>query len=845
LTQEVQQYQTLLQSPDVANAPDLSSAIREKWIAASCQIEVLQLPTSIMQNPHFVDELFSSCSKRLHSQPAIAGVVPPGKGAVVPPKAAANDQCSVDSDPPIARGANTKYGYTIQCDAGVTPKAMAISTAQAQPAITDAQGSAFAEGFASALGIASSYDSANSTVSFTFPAGAGPHSFELLVPTASTQVTSATYLIASGAVHDATTCQPGSLTAGCSSGAILIPVPKPKPATTCPNEIVDTALATPTLDAIEVGSDTATGTVPNATSGNVRLCIGSTLVGNAGPVDAQGKFTVKSMPKLSAGQKIQAQYSNAAGISGPVSPKITVGSCSADQSKSPPAPKLSVSPVTNSTVSYSGTLASGDNVRICVNDLEKVSPLPVTGGKFGGGKSTLTVSAGDKIVAQGVTQGVTKDEPPKYGMLSNEADVGIGSLQIGSASSKPIVILIGGVEYAGYSSQAQTTDGFLNIFYQGPVSKGGFSGWGRVRLTSAPEQATNGVVSVIANPTGLTTYNYSNVGQVLDYVFGPAWKIPKTQNWKIIGGFGGITPLSSQNVPVTFLAPAPGTQECSTLVNRFSVKNGYSPGLSLNTAAMPTTCIAGGYTAIAFTNQDRTNFLMKYGAGVRTSYPLFGPNAWASVDATMGQDASVTGGYLRGVVFKVDAIMPIPTGTGSSWLYLFGSAYMRLQPNHNLPPLILQTPTSAMPVTVPSPTVFELPLRQPNRDYFRLGVGLNIAQIWCTFSSSGCSKTSSDSGSASAAPKIDSLDPKTTKAGAATDLTLTVNGSNFVSGTSKVQWTPNGGKVSVLPMTFESTSKLTAVVPASDLKTAGTATVTVDNAASGGTSGAQTFTITK
>lgn len=41
LAQEVKRYEALLQNPDVAASRDLASALREKWIAASCQLEVL------------------------------------------------------------------------------------------------------------------------------------------------------------------------------------------------------------------------------------------------------------------------------------------------------------------------------------------------------------------------------------------------------------------------------------------------------------------------------------------------------------------------------------------------------------------------------------------------------------------------------------------------------------------------------------------------------------------------------------------------------------------------------------------------------------------------------------
>jgi hypothetical protein len=309
----------------------------------------------------------------------------------------------------------------------------------------------------------------------------------------------------------------------------------------------------------------------------------------------------------------------------------------------------------------------------------------------------------------------------------------------------PTSIVVAGAEYSGYSSEAQTTDGFFEMFYKSPDFKCA-SGWTRIRLTSAAQPATNGVVSVISNPTGLTTYNYSNVGQVLDFVAGPAWRIPKTK-WALIGNFGAITPLSSQSAPVTYVAPAPGTQECATLLNRFSVKNGYNPGLTPNTSATPTTCIANGITDIAFSNQDRSNFFLKYGGGFRTWYPAVTcassdskcVPAYYAADLTLGQDSSVTGGQLRGVVFKIDGLFPIKT-KNYSWLYLFGSAYIRLRTNQNLAPLLLQSPSS--PISVPSPTVDVLPLVQPNRDYYRLGVGLNINQIWCQAFNSSCPKTS-------------------------------------------------------------------------------------------------------
>jgi hypothetical protein len=86
-------------------------------------------------------------------------------------------------------------------------------------------------------------------------------------------------------------------------------------------------------------------------------------------------------------------------------------------------------------------------------------------------------------------------------------------------------------------------------------------------------------------------------------------------------------------------------------------------------------------------------------------------------------------------------------------------------------------------------------------------------------------------------PTAASLNPSSAFAGSAA-FTLTVTGTNFVT-TSTVQW--NG---TARTTTFVSNTSLQAAITAADIATAGTATVTVVNAApGGGTSGSTLFTI--
>jgi hypothetical protein len=86
-------------------------------------------------------------------------------------------------------------------------------------------------------------------------------------------------------------------------------------------------------------------------------------------------------------------------------------------------------------------------------------------------------------------------------------------------------------------------------------------------------------------------------------------------------------------------------------------------------------------------------------------------------------------------------------------------------------------------------------------------------------------------------PVLNTISPATATAGAnATTITLT--GSNFIF-SSVVEWA--GLQVNT---TYQSSTSLTAIIPATDLQTAGTVSVTVVNAApGGGTSNPLTFTV--
>lgn len=297
--------------------------------------------------------------------------------------------------------------------------------------------------------------------------------------------------------------------------------------------------------------------------------------------------------------------------------------------------------------------------------------------------------------------------------------------------------LVGGLEQSGLSSLSQNTGGFLSVFTRAPVNSWNTRLWLRARILSSPRQSTDNIFSVFSDPTGqLQKVDFTKVGAAIDYVVGVEYQPRRliTENGQysvsFIGGAGATTPFSSEDVVLRFAIPAGGTRDCATFLLKYPQ---LTPGTGAN-------CVAPPIQFIALTNQDRSNFLLKWGLGVRTITRFCrtkqnngdcqedDPNERGVVDLTLGQDQAITGGIARHMVLKVDGVHPLPIGD-AKLLYLFGSVAMRFSHNVNQDPLIL-TAADATQAPVPSASTALLPLRQSDRDFYRIGLGLNLSYIF-------------------------------------------------------------------------------------------------------------------
>ncbi len=154
--------------------------------------------------------------------------------------------------------------------------------------------------------------------------------------------------------------------------------------------------------------------------------------------------------------------------------------------------------------------------------------------------------------------------------------------------------------------------------------------------------------------------------------------------------------------------------------------------------------IPSNFTNIAFIDRERSRFFRKYYGGLRLKSYFFTDlvddgcdpgykfgkcealmNIFpGTIDLTFGQDEQVTGGHLSKWIFRLDAVYPLPFLLGAT---VFGSVNTGIQKNHSANPLILP-PTSNTALNDPS--VFIVNLDPRNRDFYRIGFGFDLLQLF-------------------------------------------------------------------------------------------------------------------
>ena len=289
-----------------------------------------------------------------------------------------------------------------------------------------------------------------------------------------------------------------------------------------------------------------------------------------------------------------------------------------------------------------------------------------------------------------------------------------------------------------------------------------FGFWGDVRLASTPDQIAAAQVfpATLVNQVDKASSAVDLV-QSFDFLAGGELRI-KTANGSLLSllpgvhqrtslyfaaGGGAISPLTTRKESIQIFN-IPGKDDA----RRAEFENRYGKPPTFGDPAQEK-------KYIALTPVDRDRFLRQWYAGIRLkTFYCDDPDCKrlknvfpAIVDFMFGQNEAVTGGSRnRGgtldpkdpsrligqkpaYVLRIDGFYPFPIKE-ASFLYFYGTALMKIGGKVNITtPLFLDNPGTT--VQISDPTVFMPPtsvlkLQQPDRDYYKIGVGINLTDLF-------------------------------------------------------------------------------------------------------------------
>ena len=382
------------------------------------------------------------------------------------------------------------------------------------------------------------------------------------------------------------------------------------------------------------------------------------------------------------------------------------------------------------------TINQGESLPITYGDDDSVTVTPQI--KIGKGKNVIKAFNASKPTDEKAMAMVT--------VTCNGDDCGEETEQTGSSVNTRA---IAGFEQAGASSASSETKPFLDLFFTGPLLDGKgalprLATWGQIRFSTTPEQtaAAGAFPSTLVNQ--VTEKNTIDLVQSFDFLAGLEYRLGRSGFFPSLlpgikqkigiyaaGGGGAISPLTTKKESAQiFKVPSTDNGQFELFKQRFGED-----------------AVNKKYIGFVFPERDR--FLRQYYGGVRFKTYFFDDNYKvinsfpAILDVMFGQNEAVTGGTFkndvtdlngkvigkkRSWVLRLDGFYPLPVKK-LSFLYLYGTALMKLGGGgvHITTPLFLDTAPGDVLVT--SNDVFVAPNLQLNRDYYKIGVGINLLDL--------------------------------------------------------------------------------------------------------------------
>lgn len=323
--------------------------------------------------------------------------------------------------------------------------------------------------------------------------------------------------------------------------------------------------------------------------------------------------------------------------------------------------------------------------------------------------------------------------PVEISRSSKTADT-IADINVNGLNTRAIV----GFEQSGASASGSEGKPFLDFFFTAPIRYKPYgdelpraSVWASLRLASIPQQvaAFGTFASNFVNPLAEGQLGSNKLVQGFDFVVGPEFRlfgtnkafpsvIPGVKNQTkvyIAGGFGAISPLTTdKDSAQIFQTPGADSPQRENFLKLYPD--------------------AKDKKYIAFVFPDRDRFLRQYYLGLRFKTHFYDEEGLinrfpAIFDLMFGQNEAATGGKLKNVVMRLEGFYPFPVRE-ANFLYLYGTAMMKFGGGgvNISTPLFLDTADSTVSIT--NKDVFIAPTRQASRDYYRIGIGVNLTELF-------------------------------------------------------------------------------------------------------------------
>jgi len=321
------------------------------------------------------------------------------------------------------------------------------------------------------------------------------------------------------------------------------------------------------------------------------------------------------------------------------------------------------------------------------------------------------------------------DPPQPQGTLN--CGTGAGSL---GGCGGPKLRTIVGFEQAGVSGAQSTQNFFFDLMYDRPLAfyadnelGAALRSWGNLRISSVPQQINTSVAQFATNfAQQVGQLKVNEVAQAFDFLGGVEYRLfPNSMpadyastdpqdsmtlqrvSLHLIAGGGVITPLSPKDS-----------------VNVFAVPTNQPDFLAKFPQAM-------GKQYVAFSLQDRNRFFRQAYAGFRLKTNIIGDTKFVrfpeTFDLTYGFNESVTGGRIRGGVMRLEGFVPIPYKK-ASWIYFFGAGIFKPGGHATLrsPFFLDSAPAGTLPTNAGA---IVIPQEQADRDYYRVGMGIDFVAL--------------------------------------------------------------------------------------------------------------------